>query len=378
MRCFPCFPYQRRKKGSKVPPRDGKKQRQGGKRNRKNHGNADHVDIKAQHFTFRQLATATKNFRQERLLGEGGFGRVYRGTLPKSGKVVAVKQLDKHGLHGNKEFLEEVSQLSLLHHDNLVKLIGYCADGDQRLLVYEYMPGGTAENHLLDIGQNKKPLDWNTRMRIAYGVAQGLEYLHNEVNPPVIYRDLKCSNVLLDEKFNPRLSDVGLTKLVHAGDKIHGTSRMMETYGYCAPEYTETGELTVKSDVYSFGVILLELITGQRVIDTTKPNAEQNLVSWAQPKFRNPKLFPEMVDPLLHGQFPEKSLNQAVAVAAVCLQEEPSVRPLMSDIVTTLGFLLEIPEDPPAHAPCKTAVNSKANSEHGNSSDGRGFPFIQP
>ncbi|KAK4758717.1 hypothetical protein SAY87_020018 [Trapa incisa] len=346
----------------------GKKQRPGCNHNQKSHGNAHQVDIKAQNFTFRELAAATKNFRQEFLLGQGGLGRVYRGTLPKSGQVVAVKQLDRHGLQGNNEFLQEVSTLSLLHHDNLVKLIGYCADGDQRLLVYDYLPGGTTESHLLDIGQYQKPLNWITRMRIAYGVAQGLEYLHDKANPPIIHRDLKCSNVLLDENFNPRLSDFGLAKLGHAGDKIHVSSRVMRTYGYCAPEYTETGQLTAKSDVYSFGVVLLELITGRRAIDTTKPNAEQNLVSWAQPKFRSPKLFPEIVDPLLHEQFPEKALNQVVAVAAMCLQEEASVRPLMSDVVTALGFLVEIPEDFPAH---KKARNSEANSEHGYSLDVR-------
>ncbi|XP_059626876.1 probable serine/threonine-protein kinase PBL25 [Cornus florida] len=296
-------------------------------------------NIAAQTFTFRELATATKNFRQECLLGEGGFGRVYKGRFEKTGQIVAVKQLDRNGLQGNKEFLVEVLMLSLLHHQNLVNLIGYCADGDQRLLVYEFMPLGSLEDHLLDLRPNQKALDWLTRMKVALGAAKGLEYLHDKANPPVIYRDLKSSNILLDEKYNAKLSDFGLAKLGPVGDKTHVSSRVMGTYGYCAPEYQRTGQLTVKSDVYSFGVVLLELITGRRAIDTTRKTDEQTLVSWAQPVFKEPNRFSELADPLLHGEVPVKSLNQAVAVAAMCLQDDPETRPLMSDVVTALSFL---------------------------------------
>nr|XP_009621177.1 probable serine/threonine-protein kinase PBL26 isoform X2 [Nicotiana tomentosiformis] len=234
----------------------------------------------AQTFTFRELATATKNFRQECLIGEGGFGRVYKGHLDKTGQVVAVKQLDRNGLQGNKEFLVEVLMLSLLHHSNLVNLIGYCADGDQRLLVYEYMPLGSLEDHLLDLPPGQSPLDWYTRMKIALDAAKGLEYLHDKANPPVIYRDLKSSNILLDKEYNAKLSDFGLAKLGPVGDNTHVSSRVMGTYGYCAPKYQRTGQLTVKSDVYSFGVVLLELITGKRAVDITRDGHEQNLVTW--------------------------------------------------------------------------------------------------
>nr|XP_023915458.1 probable serine/threonine-protein kinase PBL26 [Quercus suber]POF06742.1 putative serine/threonine-protein kinase pbl26 [Quercus suber] len=296
-------------------------------------------NIAAQTFTFRELAMATKNFRQECLIGEGGFGRVYKGRIEKTSQVVAIKQLDRNGLQGNREFLVEVLMLSLLHHENLVNLIGYCADGEQRLLVYEYMQLGSLEDHLLDVPQEQKPLDWFTRMKIALEAAKGLEYLHDKANPPVIYRDLKSSNILLDKDFNAKLSDFGLAKLGPVGDKTHVSSRVMGTYGYCAPEYQRTGQLTVKSDVYSFGVVLLELITGKRAIDTTRYTEEQNLVTWAQPIFKDPQRFPELADPLLHGDFPLRALHQAVAVAAMCLQEEPSVRPLISDVVTALSFL---------------------------------------
>ncbi|XP_068668377.1 probable serine/threonine-protein kinase PBL23 [Aristolochia californica] len=299
----------------------------------------------AKAFAFRELASATKNFKSDCLLGEGGFGRVYKGHLEKTNQVVAVKQLDRNGLQGNREFLVEVLMLSLLHHPNLVNLIGYCADGDQRILVYEYMPLGSLEDHLLDLPPTKKPLDWNTRMKIAGGAAKGLEYLHEKASPPVIYRDFKASNILLDENYNPKLSDFGLAKLGPTGDKTHVSTRVMGTYGYCAPEYAMTGQLTTASDVYSFGVVFLEIITGRRAIDNSKPTCEQNLVTWAQPLFKDRKKFTQMADPALNDEYPVKGLYQALAVAAMCLQEEALTRPLISDVVTALEYLA-VKDDP--------------------------------
>ncbi|XP_044484555.1 serine/threonine-protein kinase PBL27-like [Mangifera indica] len=302
--------------------------------------------IAAQTFAFRELAAATKNFRPECLLGEGGFGRVYKGRLESTGQVVAVKQLDRNGLQGNREFLVEVLMLSLLHHSNLVNLIGYCADGDQRLLVYEFMPLGSLEDHLHDLPPNKEPLDWNTRMKIAAGAAKGLEYLHDKANPPVIYRDLKSSNILLDEGYHPKLSDFGLAKLGPVGDKTHVSTRVMGTYGYCAPEYAMTGQLTLKSDVYSFGVVFLELITGRKAIDNTRAHGEHNLVAWARPLFKDRRKFPKMADPLLQGRYPMRGLYQALAVAAMCLQEQAATRPLIGDVVTALTYLASQTYDP--------------------------------
>ncbi|KAM7527394.1 hypothetical protein LguiB_030804 [Lonicera macranthoides] len=296
-------------------------------------------NIAAQTFTYRELATATRNFRRECLIGEGGFGRVYKGKLEKTGQVVAVKQLDRNGCQGNREFLVEVLMLSLLHHQNLVNLIGYCADGDQRLLVYEFMPLGSLEDHLLELPKGQAPLDWSTRMKIALNAAKGLEYLHDKADPPVIYRDLKSSNILLDREYNAKLSDFGLAKLGPMGDKSHVSSRVMGTYGYCAPEYQKTGQLTVKSDIYSFGVVFLELITGRRTIDTARRKDEQNLVTWAEPIFKDSNRFSELVDPLLREEVPAKSLSQAVAVAAMCLGEDASMRPMIREVVTALSFL---------------------------------------
>ncbi|GMN25936.1 hypothetical protein TIFTF001_001132 [Ficus carica] len=378
MSCFPCFTSQRSKKSSTLKNANGPGvHNRASKPSAKEKGNkGEDKHINAQIFTFRELATATKNFRQECLLGEGGFGRVYKGTIKATGKLVAIKQLDRNNLHDNKEFLAEVLALSLLHHPNLVNLIGYCADGDQRLLVFEYMPG--------DIGPEKTPLDWFTRIKIAFGIATGLEYLHETANPPVIYSDLKSANVLLDDDLNPKLSDFGVAKDGQDGDKTHVSSRVMRTYGYSAPEYTRAGQLTLKSDIYSYGVVLLELITGRRAIDTQRPNDEQNLVSWAQPFFRDPKRFPDLADPLLNGQFPEKDLNQIVAIAAMCLQDEPSARPLISDVVTTLSFLSTTPSECiPASLPAptpqdgensdgKSSKHENADSEEDQDSEGSG------
>ncbi|CAA0829562.1 Serine/threonine-protein kinase CDL1 [Striga hermonthica] len=309
--------------------------------------------IAAHTFTFRELAMATKNFRAECLLGEGGFGRVYKGRLETTNQVVAIKQLDRNGLQGNREFLVEVLMLSLLHHPNLVNLIGYCADGDQRLLVYEYMPLGSLEDHLHDLPSDKKRLDWNTRMKIAAGAAKGLEYLHDKANPPVIYRDLKCSNILLDEGYHPKLSDFGLAKLGPVGDKTHVSTRVMGTYGYCAPEYAMTGQLTLKSDVYSFGVVLLEIITGRKAIDNSRAAGEHNLVAWARPLFKDRRKFSQMADPMLQGQYPSRGLYQALAVAAMCVQEQPNMRPLIADVVTALTYLASQKYDPEAQQPAQ-------------------------
>ncbi|XP_064975704.1 probable serine/threonine-protein kinase PBL26 [Musa acuminata AAA Group] len=360
MSCFPCFSKKNIPKEDLLPPASGvvKEHEPNGKpeshptqktSDEATQKDAGTANIAAQTFTFRELASATKNFRPEFLLGEGGFGRVYKGCFEKSGQIVAIKQLDRNGFQGNKEFIAEVSMLSLLQHENIVTLVGYCADGDQRLLVYEYMPMGCLEGHLLGIPADQKPLSWYTRMRIAYGAAQGLEYLHEKANPPVIYRDLKSSNILLDEEFNAKLSDSGFARVGPMGDKGHVSAMVMGTDGYCAPECARTDQLTMKSDVYSFGVVVLELITGRRVIDASKPTNEQNLVAWALPMFRDQKRYPELVDPLLQGDYPAKGLSQAVAVAAMCLQEEASVRPLMADVVKALSFLTtaadSLPED---------------------------------
>ncbi|XP_039064609.1 probable serine/threonine-protein kinase PBL25 [Hibiscus syriacus] len=333
MNCFPCFSSQKTKEST----------------NKKDHDDSDVEELQPQQstisadydnnssikaFNFRELASATKNFKQESLLGEGSLGKVYKGTI--QDQDVAVKQLDRNAMEGSNEFFVEVGQLSLLQHANLVSLVGYCADGDQRLLVYEYMPGGSLQDHLHD----KQRLDWVTRMKIAHGTALGLQYLHEKAKPPVIYRDLKSSKVLLDDEFNPKLSNIGLDKLGPPTDSnMLVQSKIRENNGYNAPECINSGTVNAHTDVYSFGVVLLEIISGRKALDTSKPEEEQMLVNWAQPIFKEPKYFPQMADPSMNKEFPEGGLNQAVAMAAMCVQEEASARPLISDLASVLSFL---------------------------------------
>lgn len=300
------------------------------------------VSVDVRKFMFMDLKLATRNFRPESLLGEGGFGCVFKGWIeengtapvkPGTGLTVAVKTLNHDGPQGHQEWLAEVNFLGNLVHPNLVKLIGYCIEDDQRLLVYEFMPRGSLENHLF---RRALPLPWSIRMKIALGAAKGLAFLHQDAEKPVIYRDFKTSNILLDSDYNAKLSDFGLAKDGPQGDKTHVSTRVMGTYGYAAPEYVMTGHLTLKSDVYSFGVVLLEMITGKRSMDKSRPNGEHNLVEWARPHLLDKKKFYRLIDPRLQGHFSMKGAQRATQLAARCLSRDSKARPLMRDVVEAL------------------------------------------
>ncbi|WVZ26259.1 hypothetical protein V8G54_004803 [Vigna mungo] len=293
-------------------------------------------------FAFNELKNATRNFRPDSLLGEGGFGCVYKGWIdehtftaskPGSGMVVAVKKLKPEGLQGHKEWLTEVDYLGQLHHQNLVKLIGYCVEGENRLLVYEFMSKGSLENHLFRRGL--QPLSWSVRMKVAIGAARGLSFLHN-AQSQVIYRDFKASNILLDADFNPKLSDFGLAKAGPTGDRTHVSTQVMGTQGYAAPEYVATGRLTAKSDVYSFGVVLLELLSGRRAVDRTKAGVEQNLVEWTKPYLGDKRKLFRIMDTKLGGQYPQKGAYMAATLALQCLNREAKARPPMTEVLETL------------------------------------------
>ncbi|KAI3816791.1 hypothetical protein L1987_16496 [Smallanthus sonchifolius] len=298
-------------------------------------------------FTFNELKNATRNFRPDSVLGEGGFGSVFKGWVdehsfaaskPGTGIVIAVKRLNQEGLQGHKEWLAEINYLGQLRHSNLVKLIGYCLEDDHRLLAYEFMPKGSMENHLFRRGSYFQPLSWRLRMKVALGAARGLAFLHN-AEPMVIYRDFKTSNILLDSNFNAKLSDFGLARDGPTGDKSHVSTRVMGTYGYAAPEYLSTGHLTPKSDVYSFGVVLLEVLSGKKAIDKNRPPGEHNLVEWAKPCLSSKRRIFRVLDPRLEGQY---SLGRALKVANLalqCLCTEPKMRPSMDEVVSTLEEL---------------------------------------
>ncbi|XAR52568.1 Non-specific serine/threonine protein kinase [Bertholletia excelsa] len=286
----------------------------------------------AQVFTYKEIEEATNNFNQGNVIGNGGFGVVYRGVL-RDGTVAAIKRLHRDGKQGERAFRIEVDLLSRLHSPYLVEMLGYCADQHHRMLIFDYMPNGTLQQHL---HHQSQPLNWGTRLRIALDCAKALEFLHEHSSPSIIHRDFKSSNILLDHNFRAKVSDFGLAKT--GSDKINGlvSTRVLGTTGYLAPEYASTGKLTTKSDVYSFGVVLLEILTGRVPVDTQRPPGEHVLVSWALPRLTNREKIIEMVDPSLQAQYFKKDLIQVAAIAAVCVQPEADYRPLMTDVVQSL------------------------------------------
>lgn len=284
-------------------------------------------------FTFNDLKNATRNFGPQTLIGEGGFGYIYKGWI--DGMAVAVKKLKPEGFQGHTEWLSEVNYLGQLHHPNIVKLIGYCLDGDNRLLVYEYMPKGSLENHLFRKGT--QPLPWATRIKVAIGAARGLTFLH-ESEQQLIYRDFKASNILLDSEFNVKLSDFGLAKEGPTGDRSHVSTKVLGTQGYAAPEYIATGRLTARCDVYSFGVVLLELLTGREAVDQTTSGVEHNLVYWAKPYLGDRRKLFRIMDTKLEGQYPQRAAYKAAILALQCISEAKS-RPQMSEVLATLEQL---------------------------------------
>ncbi|KAL6660214.1 hypothetical protein ACP70R_002336 [Stipagrostis hirtigluma subsp. patula] len=296
-------------------------------------------------FTIAELRTVTRDFSMTNFIGEGGFGPVYKGYVDDKVKPglraqpVAVKLLDLEGGQGHNEWLAEVIFLGQLRHPHLVKLIGYCYEDEHRLLVYEFMTRGSLEKHLFK--KYAAALPWSTRLKIAIGAAKGLAFLH-EAEQPVIYRDFKTSNILLDSDYKAKLSDFGLAKDGPDEDETHVSTRVMGTQGYAAPEYIMTGHLTAKSDVYGFGVVLLELLSGRKAVDKSRPPREQNLVEWARPYLTDARRLDRVMDPNLAGQYSSRAAQKAAAVAHQCVALNPKSRPHMSAVVEALEPLLAL------------------------------------
>ncbi|KAK4424146.1 Proline-rich receptor-like protein kinase PERK4 [Sesamum alatum] len=286
-------------------------------------------------FNYNDLAMATGNFSQTNLLGQGGFGYVYKGVLH-NGKEVAVKSLKSNSGQGEREFQAEVDIISRVHHRHLVSLVGYCIAGSQRLLVYEFVDNGTLEYHLYAKG--RAPMDWPTRLKIALGSAKGFAYLHEDCHPRIIHRDIKAANILLDSNFEAKVADFGLAKL-SSDTNTHVSTRIMGTFGYLAPEYASSGKLTEKSDVYSFGIVLLELITGRRPIDVSRDDDDDTLVDWARPiltRVVDGGSYDELVDPKLENNYDPQEMLRMVTCAAACIRQSARRRPKMSKIVRAL------------------------------------------
>ncbi|XP_059278819.1 probable serine/threonine-protein kinase PIX13 isoform X1 [Lycium ferocissimum] len=294
-------------------------------------------------FTLAELKSATRNFRPDTVLGEGGFGTVFKGWVDDKtfapskvgvGMPVAVKKSNPESEQGLKEWQAEVKFLGKFSHANLVKLIGYCWEEKTFLLVYEHMPKGSLESHLFR-KEGAEALSWDTRLNIAIGAARGLAFLHT-TEKQVIYRDFKAANILLDADYNAKLSDFGLAKMGPVNGDSHVTTKVVGTYGYAAPEYMATGHLYVRSDVYGFGVVLLELLTGRRVLDLNRPTGEHDLVAWARPMLSEKKKLRKIMDPRLEGQYPSKAAYQIAEITLQCLEPDPKTRPSMEEILECL------------------------------------------
>ncbi|KAI4383308.1 hypothetical protein MLD38_009160 [Melastoma candidum] len=292
--------------------------------------------ISAKFFTIAALQQYTNSFSQENLIGSGMLGSVYKAELP-TGKFLAVKKLDKRASDQQKdvEFLQLVNDIDKIRHANVVELTGYCAEHGQRLLIFEYCSNGTLQDALHADGESKNKLSWNSRIRMALGAARALEYLHEVCQPPIVHRNFKSSNLLLDDDLSIHVSDCGLAPLISSGSVSQLSGHLLSAYGYGAPEF-ESGIYNIQSDVYSFGVVMLELLTGRKSYDRKRVRGEQFLVRWAIPQLHDIDALSRMVDPSMKGQYPNKSLSRFADIISRCVQSEPEFRPPMSEVVQDL------------------------------------------
>ncbi|KAJ7952843.1 Protein kinase family protein [Quillaja saponaria] len=312
-------------------------------------------------YTLRELEASTNGFADENVIGEGGYGIVYLGLLTDNTHI-AVKNLLNNRGQAEREFKVEVEAIGRVRHKNLVRLLGYCAEGAHRMLVYEYVNNGNLEQWLHgDVGPCS-PLTWYIRMNIILGTAKGLSYLHEGLEPKVVHRDIKSSNVLLDKQWNAKVSDFGLAKLL-GSETSYITTRVMGTFGYVAPEYASTGMLNERSDVYSFGILIMEIITGRNPVDYSLPPEEVNLVDWLKKMVSN-RNAEGVLDPKLTEKPSSRALKRTLLVALRCTDPNAEKRPKMGHII----HMLEA-EDVPFKEDRRSKRNA-GNSHNGGAEDG--------
>ncbi|ESW20184.1 hypothetical protein PHAVU_006G187700 [Phaseolus vulgaris] len=321
--------------------------------------------VNVRQFSDKELRLATDNYHSNNKIGRGGFGTVYQGTL-RDGRRIAVKTLSNWSKQGVREFLTEIKTLSNVKHANLVELIGFCIQGPSRTLVYEYVENGSLNSALLGTRNEKIKLDWRKRSGICLGTAKGLAFLHEELSPPIVHRDIKASNVLLDKDFNPKIGDFGLAKLFPDGI-THVSTRIAGTAGYLAPEYAIGGQLTKKADIYSFGVLVLEIVSGRSSARRTNGGGSHKfLLEWAWQLYEEGKLL-EFVDPEME-EFPEEEVMRYMKVALFCTQSAASRRPLMIQVVSMLSKTIQLNE--------KELTAPGLFTDEGESSRKHPLPFI--
>nr|ATY46633.1 somatic embryogenesis receptor kinase 1-1 [Cunninghamia lanceolata] len=287
-------------------------------------------------FSWRELQLATDDFSEKNVLGQGGFGKVYKGILGDNTKVAVKRLTDYHSPGGEAAFLREVEMISVAVHRNLLRLIGFCVAPSERLLVYPYMQNLSVAHRLRELKPGEKVLDWPTRKHVALGAARGLEYLHEHCNPKIIHRDVKAANVLLDEDFEAVVGDFGLAKLVDAR-KTHVTTQVRGTMGHIAPEYLSTGRSSERTDVFGYGITLLELVTGQRAIDFSRLEEEDDVLLLDHvKKLQREKRLDAIVDGNLKQNYDAKEVEAIIQVALLCTQTSPEDRPTMTEVVRML------------------------------------------
>ncbi|XP_047342025.1 cold-responsive protein kinase 1-like [Impatiens glandulifera] len=293
----------------------------------------DMGDCNVKMYTYKEMQLATDNFSIDNKIGQGGFGSVYRGKL-KDGTLVALKLLSAQSKQGLREFLTEIIVISSVTHENLVHLYGCCVESSQRILVYGYIEYGSLDQTLLGRKQSSIQFDWNTRSRICIGVARGLAYLHEELRPRIIHRDIKASNILLSKDLIPKISDFGLAKLF-PDHLTHVTTRVTGTLGYLAPEYAVRGQLTRKADIYSFGVLLMEIVSGRCHTNKQLPTGDQHILEMAWKMYEEGSLA-ELVDISIELDKGSEEAFKFLKIGLLCTQGMPKLRPSMSEVVKML------------------------------------------
>ncbi|KAI8535589.1 hypothetical protein RHMOL_Rhmol10G0186000 [Rhododendron molle] len=287
-------------------------------------------------FTWREIQLATDNFSESNIIGQGGFGKVYKGVLSDNIKIAVKRLTDYHSPGGEAAFLMEVQLISVAVHRNLLRLIGFCTTSSERILVYPFMQNLSVAYRLRDLKPGEKGLDWATRKRVAFGAAHGLEYLHEHCNPKIVHRDLKAANILLDDDFEAVLGDFGLAKQVDAR-LTHVTTQVRGTMGHIAPEYLSTGKSSEKTDVFGYGITLLEIVTGQRAIDFSRLEEEEDVLLLDHvKKLLREKRLEDIVDGNLKDNYNPKEVETLVQVALLCTQGSPEDRPKMAEVVCLL------------------------------------------
>lgn len=315
-------------------------------------------DKKIKLFSYIDLKSATDNFHPSSKLGRGGFGIVYKGIL-NNGEAIAVKVLSTESRQGVKEFLTEIDTITNVRHPNLVELVGCCVDGNNRILVYEYVENNSLDHALLGRNSDTVKLNWSIRSQICLGTARGLAYLHEELERPIVHRDIKASNILLDQNFVPKIGDFGLARLF-PDNVTHISTRVAGTTGYLAPEYALHGQLTKKADVYSFGVLVLEIISGRSSSKTVWSDQGKYILEWVWHLYEQGRL-KELVDPAL-DEYPEDEVVRYIKVALFCTQAASGCRPSMSQVVEMLSRPVRLNEKeltPPGYMEGSTSTVSK-------------------